>query len=226
MKFNENLKYLRKEANLTQEQFAEKLNVSRQAVTKWESGQSYPDIQNLKEMADMFNVTMDALVGDIGSKKESVINKKINDVGYFIFAMIILLAISISSISESIGFITGNEDGKIISYIILGIAGFLLMIYLLKKYLRSTDQQIVNMKNNEQAKKERKKYILNKYKLSCIGDIFLAIIINLQHLNGGIQEFCIEFCKSTVLFAVLTIAVTVRSYIRLEKKVKELNKDM
>ena len=85
MKFNENLKYLRKEANLTQEQFAEKLNVSRQAVTKWESGQSYPDIQNLKEMADMFNVTMDALVGDIGSKKESVINKKINDVGYFIF---------------------------------------------------------------------------------------------------------------------------------------------
>lgn len=225
MKFNENLKYLRKEANLTQEQFAEKLNVSRQAVTKWESGQSYPDIQNLKEMADMFNVTMDALVGDIGSKKESVINKKINDVGYFIFAMIILLAISIFSISESIGFITGNEDGKIISYIILGIVGFLLMIYLLKKYLRSTDQQIVNMKNNEQAKKERKKYILNKYKLSCIGDIFLAIIINLPHLNDGIQEFCIEFCKSIVLFAVLTIAVTVRSYIRLEKKVKELNKD-
>lgn len=225
MKFNENLKYLRKEANLTQEQFAEKLNVSRQAVTKWESGQSYPDIQNLKEMADMFNVTMDALVGDIGSKKESVINKKINDVGYFIFAMIILLAISISSISESIGFITGNEDSKIISYIILGIVGFLLTIYLLKKYLRSTDQQIVNMKNNEQAKKERKKYILNKYKLSCIGDIFLAIIINLPHLNDGIQEFCIEFCKSIVLFAVLTIAVTVRSYIRLEKKVKELNKD-
>ena len=50
MKFNENLKYLRKEAKLTQEQLAEKLNVSRQAVTKWESGQSLPDIQNLKEM--------------------------------------------------------------------------------------------------------------------------------------------------------------------------------
>ena len=64
MKFNENLKYLRKEAKLTQEQLAEKLNVSRQAVTKWESGQSLPDIQNLKEMADMFGVTMDALVGE------------------------------------------------------------------------------------------------------------------------------------------------------------------
>ena len=89
MKFNENLKYLRKEAKLTQEQLAEKLNVSRQAVTKWESGQSLPDIQNLKEMADMFGVTMDALVGDIGTKKESVMNKKINDIGYFIFGIVI-----------------------------------------------------------------------------------------------------------------------------------------
>lgn len=86
MKFNENLKYLRKEANLTQENLAERLNVSRQAVTKWESGQSLPDIENLKKMADMFGVTMDSLVGNIESKKESIINKKINDIGYFIFA--------------------------------------------------------------------------------------------------------------------------------------------
>ena len=126
MKFNENLKYLRKEAKLTQEQLAEKLNVSRQAVTKWESGQSLPDIQNLKEMADMFGVTMDALVGDIGTKKESVMNKKINDIGYFIFGIVILFLFVINSISETVGSITGDENKKIISYIILGIIGFLL----------------------------------------------------------------------------------------------------
>ena len=45
MKFNENLKYLRKEAKLTQEQLAERLNVSRQAVTKWESGQSLTEFK-------------------------------------------------------------------------------------------------------------------------------------------------------------------------------------
>ena len=44
MKFNENLKYLRKRDNLTQEELAEKLNVSRQSITKWESGNSLPDI--------------------------------------------------------------------------------------------------------------------------------------------------------------------------------------
>lgn len=48
MKFNENLKYLRKEEKMTQENLAERLNVSRQAVTKWESGQSLPDIENLE----------------------------------------------------------------------------------------------------------------------------------------------------------------------------------
>lgn len=137
MKFNENLKYLRKEANLTQEQLAEKLNVSRQAVTKWESGQSLPDIQNLKEMADMFEVTMDALVGDIGTKKESIMSKKINDIGYFIFASVVIIVIGIISIAECIGSITGDENKKIISYIVLGIAGFLLMIYFVKKYLHN-----------------------------------------------------------------------------------------
>ena len=48
MKFNENLKYLRKQAGLTQEQLAEKLSVSRQAITKWESGESLPAVENLK----------------------------------------------------------------------------------------------------------------------------------------------------------------------------------
>lgn len=45
MKFNENLKYLRKKEGITQEELAERLNVSRQSVTKWESGQSLPDIE-------------------------------------------------------------------------------------------------------------------------------------------------------------------------------------
>ena len=86
MKFNENLKYLRKESKFTQEELAEQLNVSRQAVTKWESGQSLPDIENLKQLSDIFGVTMDSLVGDIETKNDLIIKKKINDIGYFVFA--------------------------------------------------------------------------------------------------------------------------------------------
>ena len=62
MFFNEKLKMLRKESNLTQEELAEKLNVSRQAITKWESGDGTPDIENLKQISILFNTTIDELV--------------------------------------------------------------------------------------------------------------------------------------------------------------------
>ena len=62
MLFNEKLKMLRKENELTQEHLAEKLNVSRQAITKWESGDGTPDIENLKQISILFNTTIDELV--------------------------------------------------------------------------------------------------------------------------------------------------------------------
>ena len=62
MPFNENLREIRKKNGITQEQLAEKLNVSRQAVTKWESGKSLPSIHNLKEMAIIFKVTTNELL--------------------------------------------------------------------------------------------------------------------------------------------------------------------
>ena len=62
MLFNEKLKMLRKENNLTQEQLAEELNVSRQAITKWESGDGIPDIENLKQISILFNKTIDELI--------------------------------------------------------------------------------------------------------------------------------------------------------------------
>lgn len=64
MIFSEKLQLLRKNKGYTQEEFAEKLNVSRQAVAKWESGQAYPDIANLIQISNMMNVTVDYLVRD------------------------------------------------------------------------------------------------------------------------------------------------------------------
>lgn len=59
----ENLKRLRKEKGLTQEQLAERLNVSFQAVSKWECGDGYPDIVMLPLIAQIFGVSLDELVG-------------------------------------------------------------------------------------------------------------------------------------------------------------------
>ena len=62
MNFSEKLVILRKENGLSQENLAEKLNVSRQAVAKWENGFGFPDISNLISISEIFNVTLDYLV--------------------------------------------------------------------------------------------------------------------------------------------------------------------
>ena len=54
MEFNEKLQLLRKQNNMTQEQLAEKLYVSRTAVSKWESGKGYPNIESLKVYPGFF----------------------------------------------------------------------------------------------------------------------------------------------------------------------------
>ncbi|MDR1767054.1 MAG: helix-turn-helix domain-containing protein [Propionibacteriaceae bacterium] len=58
------IKQVRTDAGLTQEQFAEKLYVSRQAVTKWEGDRGLPDIENLKAIASLFDVSVDTLLKD------------------------------------------------------------------------------------------------------------------------------------------------------------------
>lgn len=62
MEFRERLYQLRRQAGLSQEELANIMNVSRQAVQKWESGASRPDMDNLTALVDYFNVTLDYLI--------------------------------------------------------------------------------------------------------------------------------------------------------------------
>ena len=62
MEFNEKIQELRKQKGLTQEELAEKLYVSRTAISKWESGRGYPNIESLKAIAKFFSVTVDELL--------------------------------------------------------------------------------------------------------------------------------------------------------------------
>lgn len=63
MKINEQLKKYRIENNLTQQNLADKLNVSRQTISKWETGRGLPDIENLIWLSDIYQVSLDELVG-------------------------------------------------------------------------------------------------------------------------------------------------------------------
>ena len=62
MEFNNRLYQLRKQKGLSQEELASRLNVSRQTVSKWEVGDSTPDMEKLIAMSDLFGVSLDNLV--------------------------------------------------------------------------------------------------------------------------------------------------------------------
>lgn len=62
MEFNKKLQELRRQRGLTQEELAESLYVSRTAISKWESGRGYPNIESLKTIAKFFSVTLDDLL--------------------------------------------------------------------------------------------------------------------------------------------------------------------
>ncbi|MBQ6240169.1 MAG: helix-turn-helix domain-containing protein [Firmicutes bacterium] len=64
MTFGEKLKEARKEAGLSQEQFAEKMSVSRSAIAKWESDKGMPDVNNLKAIAQLLNISLDYLLDE------------------------------------------------------------------------------------------------------------------------------------------------------------------
>ena len=71
MNFADKLKELRKQKGISQEQLAEKIHVSRQAITKWESGNGIPDIENLIAISSLFNESLDSLL----SEEKSLISK-------------------------------------------------------------------------------------------------------------------------------------------------------
>lgn len=63
MKLNESISRLRREAGMSQEKLAEEMGVSRQAISKWESGAAMPEIERLEDLARLFDVTMEQLMG-------------------------------------------------------------------------------------------------------------------------------------------------------------------
>ncbi len=89
-KFSENLKKIRKEHNLSQEQLADELGVSRQAISKWESSQAYPEMDKIIALCNKFDLNIDDLlhrdIKEVKSEEESKtkINKGIDDCLNFI----------------------------------------------------------------------------------------------------------------------------------------------
>lgn len=77
MKFNERLLDLRKKNGWSQEELGEKLDVSRQTISKWESGQTTPELEKLRNLAKLFNISVDELINE--EEKDNRIEDTVNE---------------------------------------------------------------------------------------------------------------------------------------------------
>ncbi|ARC28873.1 MULTISPECIES: helix-turn-helix domain-containing protein [Bacillus cereus group] len=122
MSIGEQLKKLRESKEFSQEDVAKKIGVTRQAVYKWENDKSYPDIDNLILLSEMYNVTLDELIKGNQSFKEKIhideeeadFEKK-NEFGFYIGCGLLIMSAFI--------------EYEKIQVVVLGIALFMMVFY-------------------------------------------------------------------------------------------------
>lgn len=125
MEFNEKLVQLRKSRNMTQDELAEALCVSRAAVSKWESGRGLPSIDSLKDIAKFFSVSIDELLSgekllSLAEKENSSNTRKICDIIFgvadllsFVLFVLPLYPSTIEGFVYSVGLLSYTETSKI-----------------------------------------------------------------------------------------------------------------
>ena len=96
MELSAQIKKYRTELNLSQEELAEKVYVTRQTISNWENGKSYPDIHSLLLLSSLFNVSLDQLIkGDIETMKEIISEQEVKRFNHYgkIFSIHFLILI-------------------------------------------------------------------------------------------------------------------------------------
>lgn len=161
MEFGEKIQKLRNQNKWTQEQLAEKLYVSRTAVSKWESGKGYPNIDSLKDIAKLFNKTIDELLSseeiiDIAKKENTSNIKRINNLIYGLLDIISVLFIFLPLYAQraenfiySVSLISTNDISNIIKVSYIVILSILSLIGIAELIMNFVDnkkfQRIVNV---------------------------------------------------------------------------------
>ena len=160
MEFGEKVQKLRNQNKWTQEQLAEKLYVSRTAVSKWESGKGYPNIDLLKDVAKLFNKTIDELLSseeilDIAKIENTSNMKRTNNLVYGLLDIISVLFIFLPLYARrtenfvySVSLVSTNDISYMIKILCIIILSIISVIGLAENVLYFIDnkkmQRIIN----------------------------------------------------------------------------------
>ncbi len=179
MEFNQKLQELRKKKGLTQEELATSLYVSRTAISKWESGRGYPNIDSLKMIAKFFSLTVDELLssGEILTIAEEDNKRRVKRFRDLIYG---LLDVCIAMLFF-LPFFASRAEGKIQSVSLLtldGVQSYLKTAYIIVVALMIAMGVLTLALQNCQAKVWLKNKTLISLSLSIVS--ILLFIITLQ----------------------------------------------
>ena len=160
MKLSEKIVNLRKARNISQEELAEQLGVSRQAVSRWEVGSALPDASNILQLSKLFGVSADYLLNDDykGEAPAPIKSKTVSSIAGTFVRKIISLCIA------ALGFI-GN-------FVIYVTSRFVLVPVPHKYYNHATDSYWYNWDNNYSYR-----YFIEFYSLELLTVMFFAMLI-------------------------------------------------
>lgn len=212
MSLSENLQNLRKIKNLSQEELAEKLNVSRQAVSKWESGSGYPETEKIISICEIFDCSMDELVRgkivqDIKSEKNTydlIMSKTAKGISLGIA----LILFGVSIMLTILGFSNeSNED----QFALIGVVAILIgVVFAVPLFIingtkeddfKKKNPVVANVYSEEELEAGQSKY--TKLLAFGISIILIGVVVMMALLGFNV------FGENTLPVAVLMYFVTI-----------------
>ncbi len=233
MNLSNNLITLRKKANISQEELAEKLDVSRQAISKWESGNGYPETEKLLKLCEIFNCSMDTLMK--GKIEEKNNNSDLNEYDKFmssfakyisigVFLVLVGVTLLLFYLSSAPSIENMNEKDIMIGVSILLL--FVLIsvpIFIIKglkmEAFKKKYSNITNNYTNEEIEKFDKKFAVAIAAL--ISFILLGVILLV--LMYGLKTYKNELMPVSLFMIFITIASPLLTYFGILKSKYDLD---
>lgn len=209
MKLSDKIIKLRKQSGMSQEELAEKLNVSRQAISRWEVGSAQPDASNVLQLSKLFGVTADYLLNDDYESDNDL--PKVKEIKSDSFHQIMIFMVTLEVMILIIQFITTiilqNEFFGVLSFLpfVATVGGF---EYAYQKKIKEA---------NERTKLFRKKF----YKISAWLGTYFPIRFVVEKLAHFYPRPYLSIVLDFVILAIYLITATLISLLIEKKALKE-----
>ena len=237
MSLGENLQFLRKKENITQEQLAEQLNVSRQSVSKWESDSAYPEMDKFLQLCNLFHCSMDDLVqkeiSQVYIEDKADYDNHFNEFSKYVSLAvgIILFGLSVMILIYGINYFFPNEIIKedlcsmfFLIFVVIGVA-ILVLMGIRHEDFKKKNPFIINFYKEEEIDKFNRKFSVMVTTAVSLFIIDAIIFMGAETAFPAIDEN--EYLESLIFcifFLIIAAGVMLLVYAGIQKDKYDVNK--